>query len=347
LELRSVQPTEDAHGGVTLRDRINRIAYLVVNVTDLERSRAFYEAVTPLRVVARTQTPAQPFKGLGIEHGQFDGYLMDDGTGGPPTQLHLVEWKSPLPIGQAYPTFWNVGLAKLAVRTPSAPSKLAQLRELGIAPTNKLIQRGYVSIVDPDGATVSFPGSHTDVLPAGEDPRRFEQFLHVNPSVSDIRRSMHFYGSVLGLDLWRENVACAPIASSHGPGSDMSQWDSHLYTARGDGRFKIDLSQYHFPAPTPESLVPYAEANHVGIARIGLEVDDLDACHQLLLQLETYGVCKLQGGPEEWDYGEPVGRRRVLNFFDPDGIRLELTEKVVVEPVSSWTQPINPPPLLP
>lgn len=320
---------------------------MVVNVSDLERSRAFYESVTPMRVVARMETPTQSFGGLGIERGRFVGYVMEDRSGGPPTQLQLVQWMSPQPVGRAYPTFWHVGLAKMAFRTPSAPSKLAQLRELDIVPTNGAIHRGYVSIVDPDGVTVSFPGSHTDVLPDGQDPCRLEQFLHVNPSVSEIRRSMRFYGSVLGLDLWRENVACAPIASSHGPGSDISQWDSHLYTARGDGRFKIDLSQYHFPPPTPDSLVPYEAPNHIGIARIGFEVDDLCACHRLLELVESAGLCERRGGPEDWDYGGSLGTRRVLNFLDPDGIRLELTEKLVVAPTTHCIQPVNPPPLAP
>ena len=46
---------------------------------------------------------------------------------------------------------------------------------------------------------------------------------------------MRFYGEFMVLDLAIENVPCEPIASSQGPGSDLVQWDSHLYTARGGG----------------------------------------------------------------------------------------------------------------
>ena len=95
------------------------------------------------------------------------------------------------------------------------------------------------------------------------------KLLHTNPSVTEIRRSTRFYGEVLGLDLNTESVPCEPIASSQGPGGTLVQWDSHLYQARGDGRFKIDASQFHHPRPTKESVVPYAEANHVGISRSG------------------------------------------------------------------------------
>jgi hypothetical protein len=48
-----------------------RIGYVAVNVRDVELSRAFYEAVTPMRVVARTQAPLQPFTLLGRGAGQF------------------------------------------------------------------------------------------------------------------------------------------------------------------------------------------------------------------------------------------------------------------------------------
>ena len=43
--------TNQARG---LHDRLNRISHWDVNVTDLERSRAWYEATTTLRVIART-----------------------------------------------------------------------------------------------------------------------------------------------------------------------------------------------------------------------------------------------------------------------------------------------------
>jgi catechol 2,3-dioxygenase-like lactoylglutathione lyase family enzyme len=331
----------------TLRDRINRIAYVVINVTDLERSRAFYESVTSLRVAARTQAPEQPFRGLGIRRGSFDGYLMDDGTGGPPTQVHLVEWKTPRPVGTAYPYIWHVGLAKIAFISPYTKAVLEMLRSLGVTPSNPLIYRGYVTITDPDGVAISLAGSPTLDLPPGEtDPRRAMKLLHTNPSVTDIRRSMRFYGEVLGLDLNTESVPCEPIASSQGPGGELVQWDSHLYQARGDGRFKIDASQFHHPPPTKESVVPYAEANHVGIARVGLEVDDIDACHDILRKVKPIGRAPgLTGPPEERDYGTPFGTRRFLSFRDPDGIRLELVEKVPVTPVTACTQPVNPPPI--
>jgi len=325
----------------TLRDRINRIAYVVINVSDLERSRAFYEAVTPLRAVGMIHAPLQPFHGLGAAEGAFEGYVLEEqGAGDRPVQIHLIRWQQPSPVGAAYPCFWHVGLAKIAFRTPDAIAKLAQLRALAIRPTNDIIYRRYVSVLDPDGVTLSFPESpalNRERDPK-EDPRRRERLLHVNPSVSDIKRSMHFYGAALGLDLAAESVPGKPMRASQGPGSDLSQWDSHLYAARGDPRFHIDLSQFHYPPPTLENSKPYAEANHIGISRIGFEVDELDACHQLLQAMEPVGQAPgLVAPPETWQLGGALGVRRVLCFRDPDGCRLELIEKVPVKPLVGRT----------
>jgi catechol 2,3-dioxygenase-like lactoylglutathione lyase family enzyme len=94
------------------------------------------------------------------------------------------------------------------------------------------------------------------------------------------------------------------------------------------------------------SVVPYAEANHVGISRVGLEVDDIDACYAILRKVKPIGRSPgLTGPPEERDYGTPFGKRRFLSFRDPDDIRLELIEKVPRTPVTVCTQPVHPPPI--
>lgn len=336
--------------GTSLRDRINRIAYVVVNVADLERSRAFYEAVTPLKTVLRTRAPLQRFTGLRIEQGQFDGYILDDGSGhpvtGPPTQVHLVQWRTPQPVGQPYPMFWHVGLVKLAFRTPSAKAKLAQLRELGIHTTNRLIYRGYISIQDPDGVVLSFAGSHSADLPEGEaDPRRYERLVHTNPSVRDVDRALDFYGNVIGLNVVGEYLPGEPMRVSQGPGSDVAQWVGYPHIARGGGFF-LEVNHFAYPPRRGADLVPYTQATHLGVARVGFEVDDIDVSYEILQRAADAGLCPRPAGPpEEWDYGAERGTGRVLVFQDPDGIRLELTERRPFVPTRQQVRPENPPPL--
>src|SRR5713101_6280006 len=58
-----------------LHDRLNRISHFDVNVSNLERSRARYEATTPLRAFSKTVCH-QAFPSLGISRGRFEGYLL-------------------------------------------------------------------------------------------------------------------------------------------------------------------------------------------------------------------------------------------------------------------------------
>jgi catechol 2,3-dioxygenase-like lactoylglutathione lyase family enzyme len=317
----------------TLRDRINRIAYVVINVSDLERSRRFYETVLGLQVTGEIAAPLQPFRGLGIDEGRFDGLVLQDRTGGDPTAIHLVRWRTPAPVGAPYPVFWNVGLAKIALLIPDLDEKIALLRRLGLRPTNATIHRRYLTVLDPDGTIISMP----------ESPQLgTAQLVHTNVSARDVRETNAFYGELLGLTLRTQSIPCEPLPVSQGPGSDRAQWDSHLFSSRGDGRFHIDISQFHFPPPTRETLTPYDEANHLGIVRVGFEVDDLDAARQILLRALGQGV----GEPEAWDYG-PLGARRVVALRDPNGVRLELVEERLAPRQTRCRNPtFNPPPIV-
>lgn len=90
-------------------NRLNRISHWDVNVTDLERSRSWYEASTTLRVVARTKA-SQSFPSFGIGSGSFTGYLLKDANlpRGVP-MIPLVEWQNPTPVGRPYRSQANVG----------------------------------------------------------------------------------------------------------------------------------------------------------------------------------------------------------------------------------------------
>ncbi|WP_307090871.1 VOC family protein [Rhodococcus sp. SORGH_AS_0301] len=266
---------------------------------------------------------------------------MTDGNGTFATEIHLVEWTSPRTDGEAYPIFWHIGLAKMAFVIPGAKAKLAELAAHDIRPTNRDIYRNYVSVLDPDGTCVSFAGLSYE----GIEPAFAPRLTHVNPSVTDIGKAMQFYGHFLGLDLAYESRPCEPIPSSQGPGSDIAQWDSHLYTARGDARVHIDISELSFPPRTPDQCRPYQSATNRGIARIGLEVDDLDRVHDIVTAARDTGVeLEIMAPPEEWDLGER-GRSRVLCITDPDGIRLEFVEKPRVAPIDGCRNPVNPAPV--
>ncbi|WP_072801638.1 VOC family protein [Rhodococcoides yunnanense] len=314
--------TGAASTAITLGQRILRLSHVVINVSDAEKSLEFYETFTPLRAVGKLNAPRQRFGSLGIESGEFEGYVLNDGTAGRPTSVHIVEWKTPEPVGSPYPVFWHVGLGKLGFGTKVPPEeRLAHLREHGVETTNKEIVRGYISILDPDGTVVSF---YQD----GDKSARHDHWVHVNAVVTDRERGAGFFRDVLGLEQHLDVTTDRPIAVSQGPGSDLSQWSSHLFAPRGDTRVSVDMTQPVFPAPSPETSTPYQEANNLGISRVGFEVDDLDAAYSLLQASAEIGAAPgIVDPPETWDFGPEFGTRRVLGFRDPDGIRIEFFEK--------------------
>ena len=75
-----------SHG---LRGRLTRLLHWELNVRDLARSVAFYEALTPLRA-----TPA-------IDDGRTRSVLLV-GDAAPLPRLRLVEWREPPTTGVAH-----------------------------------------------------------------------------------------------------------------------------------------------------------------------------------------------------------------------------------------------------
>jgi catechol 2,3-dioxygenase-like lactoylglutathione lyase family enzyme len=301
----------------TLATQVLRIGYVTINVSNLERSKAFYENVTPLRAIARTKAPRQAFKALGIEQGEFDGYLMDDRTGGSPTAIHLVEWTTPTPRGTPYREFFHAGLAKIAFYASDPAQVLATLAKHGVPTTNQVIVRGYVSITDPDGTTISFAQNPQQPVP---------HLLHVMSGPIDLDRTIGFYRDVIGLNYWLKSQAPEPLPASQGIGGDLAQWDSHVFRAWGDHRFNIDVSKIRYPAQIGR---PYGDPFNLGIVRVGLEVLDIHAAVAALtraLQQEARGEARFIGPIEEWDFGPETQKRKVAVLQDPDGMWLDIYE---------------------
>jgi catechol 2,3-dioxygenase-like lactoylglutathione lyase family enzyme len=291
-----------------------RIGYVAMNVSDLERSRSFYETITPLRVIARTEAPRQDFNLLGVKNGRFDGYLMDDRSGGDPTCVHLIEWKEPGPRGKASPTFFHAGWGKIAISHRDATEVLARLKSHGVTPSNKAIVRDYVSITDPDGIIISFL----------YNPSRPAQLFHVVSGPTDPFRTVDFYKSLFGLEYWMASQPQEPLPGSQGPGSDIVQWDSHILRSWGDHRFNIDVSTIRYPQQVGP---PLEDPLNLGIARIGMEVRDIDQTVELLSEaLKAWAAtgARLLGPAETWDLGSEVPKRRVVQVRDPDGMRIDV-----------------------
>jgi len=313
-----------------LRGHINRIAELTINVSDLEASRTFYETLTPLRVLRRTEAPAQAFLALGLSSGRFVGYLMADGSSGQPgVVVHLVQWLAPRPVGTAYPTFFHRGLYRFCFLTNDVMGRYEQALARGLTPF--LPPKGHGVPVpggsegltfvcpDPDGIAVQTtrrPTAWRDDLP--------DQLYHVNIVSSEIDRSRAFLHDILGLDYVKRLTLPAPVSPiGFGRGSDEGQFDAVFLSHRGDPRFSLDVVNWFVPGVVGE---PYPSPLNVGIQRLAFEVDDLDAALAALLEQLPEPLRGSVRGPEVWDLGDGL-TCRVAIFRDHDGIPYEFREQ--------------------
>jgi catechol 2,3-dioxygenase-like lactoylglutathione lyase family enzyme len=122
-----LRPGEPSQPDKGLRAHVNRFSHLTINVSDLERAKDFYEATLPLKVVARTNGPAQAYPSLGLSRGRFDGYMLRDSQAYPSRAIHIVEWKDPRPVGKPYETFINAGIYRTSHLTSDIQASYRQV----------------------------------------------------------------------------------------------------------------------------------------------------------------------------------------------------------------------------
>jgi glyoxylase I family protein len=142
------------------------------------------------------------------------------------------------------------------------------------------------------------------------------RIFHFNVNCSDLRRSLAFYQDLVGL------VPATHTVPAPQPGEAFAlptaQWDAWILTgARGYEGVVLDLLEWQTPPPTGH---PYSSAAHLGFARLGVQVRDLDG---LAARLGAAGVDCL-GPPHPVELGgQVVGRAFVA--ADPDGTLVEFT----------------------
>lgn len=142
--------------------------------------------------------------------------------------------------------------------------------------------------------------------------------VHVNINCSNFERSLEFY-SWLGfekiLDVAPTNTPEVAAAVGMPP---YRVKGALLSLKTGKRPFVIDLLEWQEPRdPHP----PYPHLYHLGVARIALATDDLDA---QMASLEAKGVVFLSQPATVTMAGQPA--TRFVCFKDPDGTVLELVQ---------------------
>jgi catechol 2,3-dioxygenase-like lactoylglutathione lyase family enzyme len=140
--------------------------------------------------------------------------------------------------------------------------------------------------------------------------------FHLNVNCSNLERSLTFYRDLLGL---QTVVRTTPAEPQPGAafGLETAQWDAWILAdGRGLDGVAIDLLEWQVPPPTGK---PYAKANELGLARIGITTSDIDAAYERLV---TAGV-DCYGAPHSVDV-EGVPPMKAFVCEDPDGTLIEL-----------------------
>lgn len=328
-----------------IRPFVNRFSHTAINVSDLDRSVEFYEETFPVRRLVRINGPAQAFPGLGIERGEVEGWVLESRSSAwppgdltaefPPRRIHLLQWKTPESTGAPYRDANNLGIYRqnsLVGDLDAAYEKVVAAGGRPYGPPTPIIltPEGFAvrtfGFRDPDGTTLQMMGPETP------DPSYVGAGYHCNINVSDLKRAHAFYRNILGLDhiIYLEPGEPQPVTNGNlgdsfakpdgsPAGNTEMDFRAVFLGVRTDSRTPVDLVEWKDPKPYG---APYPSPTNLGIQRIALEVDDLDAAREVLQQ-ET-------GAPareiDTWDLGD-AGVHRVLIFEDPDGTSLELVEQ--------------------
>lgn len=135
-------------------------------------------------------------------------------------------------------------------------------------------------------------------MPVGNSsPLALKRVHHIAIIASDYEQSKRFYTSVLGCELITEVY--------------RDERDSWMGDLALNGQYLIEL--FSFPDTPPRVSGPEA----LGLRHLAFAVDDVDAGHARLVEL---------GVRVEDVRIDPHTGRKMLFFFDPDGLPLELYE---------------------
>lgn len=140
------------------------IYHVNVNVTDIGRSRAFYEMIG-FRLLEEFSYAGEPEldRGLGLPFSHTSALFMGIGKGRHATILDLVEWHEPRAEGAGLPIN-GIGMPRIALRVKNIDALYENLQANGV-PTVAPIERlwnlenaecRFFIAKDPDGLHIEF-----------------------------------------------------------------------------------------------------------------------------------------------------------------------------------------------
>ena len=149
---------------MTRRLNISGMVHININVSDFDRSRAFYEALG-FRLIW-TVPPTNSVEvaaAVGMAPYRVKGGIMTLDGAAHPVVIDLLEWQEPHDNAPPYPHLYHYGLARLALATTDMDADLESLAEMGVelvGPPARVVIDGvatggrFVCFKDPDGTVL-------------------------------------------------------------------------------------------------------------------------------------------------------------------------------------------------
>lgn len=149
---------------MTTRLNIASLVHVNINVSDFDRSRAFYEALgfRLIWMVPPTNTP-ECCAAVGMPPYRVKGGLMVLEGADAPFVIDLLQWESPTDPTPPYPHLYHLGLARIAMTTRDMDADLEALADMGVelvGPPGRVEIDGvpvggrFVCFKDPDGTVL-------------------------------------------------------------------------------------------------------------------------------------------------------------------------------------------------
>lgn len=275
---------------------VREVMHYNINVSDFEASKSFYQMLG-FRVLLETDVdvtdPAEA-QGLNLPPYSLKAAPMVLGDG---FILDLIQFISPYDSEAPNGDIYSLGLATLSLKTDNLQADMGVLDARGISYSvlfGSASQPLTIQFSDPDGTVILLTQLFEDKGLNASGETYVHGLFSTNINVSNLETAVAFYEQV-GFRLIGQQNGIATLGLL-------------------DGRH-ITLTE------STSADMAYEDVNHLGIARIAIETNNIDQDIQVLeaagVQFYTSAAITPSG---------PLSILRYVAFEDPDGTVIELVE---------------------
>lgn len=298
----------------TRRDvRVHSLLHANLNTADLATAVAFYGDMFELVPGMKTTRGPADGRALGIEGMPVSEtwFLYDKRGPRAAPALEVLEWESPATTGEFPGDPHHLGLAAIGYVVPDLEVASRRAVESGYA-TARFdawsvggVERPVLRVAGPDGVPVELVEGEGDSAP---------RFSHIRLNCSNMQATIEWYAKLgfrpLGTPRRIDFDATAL-------GLDAASYLAVALAIPDDPSLTLELTWWENPYFVG---TPPAEANHRGLYRLALGVDDIAADHEELArnwpEIPAPQFVELPG--------TKLGGVTVLFLRDPDGVVIEL-----------------------